>query len=287
MTRRRDSVPTELTVRPRWLLWRRELVNGRLTKVPYQRSGRRASSTDPATWCTWDKVQIAFDRGGYAGVGFIVNGDGVAGVDLDHCYYGGRITIPEIAGFVQLLDTYCEISPSGDGLRLFLFGKLPSKGRKLGDVEMYDGVPHEDGRLRNRFLSITGNHLAGTPTTINERQEQFSTMHAAVFAELIARRTRVWPPQITSIVSQSDADLLDRARRAPNGERFSRLYDEGAWQADFPSQSEADLWLLARLMFWTRGDEARADRLFRESKLMREKWEIESYSEHTMQRARE
>jgi putative DNA primase/helicase len=112
-------------------------------------------------------------------------------------------------------------------------------------------------------------------------------VHAEVFAERIARKTRVRPPQITSIVSQSDEELLDRARRARNGERFSRLYDLGQWQADFPSHSEADLWLLARLMFWTRGDEARADRLFRGSKLMREKWNCESYHEHTKERARE
>jgi primase-polymerase (primpol)-like protein len=150
---------------------------------------------------------------------------------------------------------------------------------------MYDGVPYEDGRLRNRFLSITGNHLAGTPMTINQRQAELDAFHSGVFAERTARRTRVRPPQITSIVSQSDADLLDRARRARNGERFSRLYDLGQ-HADFPSQSEADLWLLARLMFWTRGDEARADRLFRQSKLMREKWNCESYREHTMERAR-
>ena len=52
MTRRRDAIPSELTVRPRWVLWRRETVKGRLTKVPYQRNGRRASSTDPRTWAS-------------------------------------------------------------------------------------------------------------------------------------------------------------------------------------------------------------------------------------------
>jgi putative DNA primase/helicase len=277
MNRRRDSIPAELTVRPRWVLWRRETVKARLTKVPYQRSGRRASSTDPRTWASWENIQIAFDRRGYDGVGFVLNGDGIVGVDFDHCYDGSRIAIPKIAEYVAMLDTYCEISASGDGLRLFLFGTLPPQDRKEGDVEVYSD---------KRFLSVSGRHLAGTPTTINARQAALDAMHAAVFAERTARRTRVRPPQINSIVSQSDADLLDRARSARNGERFARLYDLGQ-HADFPSQSEADLWLLARLMFWTRGDEARADRLFRGSKLMREKWNCDSYRAHTMERARE
>lgn len=287
MNRHRDSIPAELTVRPRFVSWRYELVDGRRTKIPYQCNGRRASSVDPATWCSWAQVLVAYDRGGYDGVGFVMNGDGLCGVDFDHCCSDGQITDQKIAKHVARLDSYTEVSPSGTGLRVLLSGKLPARDRKLGDIEMYDGAPYENGKPRGRFLTITGNHLAGTPMTINERQAELDAFHADVFAERILKRERARPPQITSILPQSEADLLDRARRARNGERFSRLYDEGAWQADFPSQSEADLWLLARLMFWTRGDEARADRLFRQSKLMREKWNCESYREHTMERARE
>jgi primase-polymerase (primpol)-like protein len=45
----------ELQNQRRWVLWRLEMVlntRGELvpTKVPYQRSGSHASSTDPATW---------------------------------------------------------------------------------------------------------------------------------------------------------------------------------------------------------------------------------------------
>lgn len=291
MTRRRDSIPHELTVRPRWALWKYGPPdkNGKPSKVPFQVNGRHASSKNARTWATWEQVQAAFDRakGYYSGVGFMMNGDGLCGVDFDHCYYDSQIASPKIAEYVTLLDTYCEISPSGHGLRLFLFGVLPPQDRKLSGagIEVYDGKPDEKGK-RGRFLTITGRHLAGTPTTINERQAQLDAFHAEVFAERTARRARVRPPQISGIVYQGDADLLDRARRARNGERFSRLYDLGQ-HADFPSQSEADLWLLARLMFWTRGDEARADRLFRGSKLMREKWDCENYRAHTMERARE
>jgi putative DNA primase/helicase len=274
MTRRRDTIPTELTSRPRWVLWRRDPVGG---KVPYQCNGRKASHSSPSSWCTWTEAQAAFDRGGFAGVGFVLNGDGIVGVDFDHCIERGIIA-EKIAAHVAAFASYTEVSPSGSGLHVLLFGKLPPRERRIDGIEVYETT---------RFLCVTGQHLAGTPLTVNERQAALDAFHTSVFAARTAKHNRVRPPSITSIVSASDAELLDKARRARNGERFSKLYDLGAWQGDFFSQSEADLWLLARLMFWTKGDEARAERLFRGSALMREKWLIESYRERTLERARE
>jgi putative DNA primase/helicase len=266
-------------VRPRWVLWRRETVKGRLTKVPYQRNGRRASSTDPRTWASWENIQIAFDRGGYDGVGFVLNGDGLIGFDFDHCVDAeGNVKDPKIVMYFVRLSSYTEITPSGTGLRVFVFGEIAGADRKLGNCEIYE---------TERYLTITGRRFADAPATVERRQHAIKAVYAEIFAERITQRAHTVPARVTSIIYRGDADLLDRARRARNGERFSRLYDEGAWQADFPSQSEADLWLLARLMFWTGGDEARADRLFRGSKLMREKWNCESYREHTIERARE
>jgi putative DNA primase/helicase len=278
MNRRRDSIPSELTVRPRWVLWQRDWVDGRYTKVPYQRNGRRASSTDPATWCSWAQVQAAFDRGGYAGIGFVLNGDGLVGVDFDHCYDGSRITIPKIAEYVAMLDTYCEISASGDGLRLFLFGTLPPRDRKEGDIEVYSD---------KRFLSVSARHLAGTPLTINRRQAQLDSFHSEVFAERIARRARVRPPRITSIVSQSDEELFERIRRSAHGEKFFKLYNEGAYQIYYQDRSVADQWLFSRLEHWTHFDDARVLRLPWQSKMVRPKWNSVDYMERTLARARE
>jgi primase-polymerase (primpol)-like protein len=83
-------------------------------------------------------------------------------------------------------------------------------------------------------------------------------------------------------VTGDDAALLADARRARNGARFSALYDAGAWKGcGFPSQSEGDMWLVSRLMFWTEHDAARADSLFRTSALMRPKWERADYRART------
>ncbi|MCH7661511.1 MAG: SUMF1/EgtB/PvdO family nonheme iron enzyme, partial [Euryarchaeota archaeon] len=68
---------------------------------------------------------------------------------------------------------------------------------------------------------------------------------------------------------------------ARNGAKFTQLYDTGSWEgAGYPSQSEADLALASQLVFWTGGNTAVVDRLFRGSGLMRPKWD-ESHGERT------
>jgi len=87
----------------------------------------------------------------------------------------------------------------------------------------------------------------------------------------------------------SDDELLERATSAANGEKFRRL-----WNGDiggYDSHSEADMALCTLLAFWTGGDCGRMDRLFRESGLIREKWDElhygdgRTYGEGTVERA--
>lgn len=75
-------VPDDLTERDQWLLWRCE----RETKVPYSTTGRRASSTDPATWCSYDEALEVWRRHPqrWAGIGFVFHeSDPFVGLDLD------------------------------------------------------------------------------------------------------------------------------------------------------------------------------------------------------------
>src|SRR5262249_3850325 len=68
-----------------------------------------------------------------------------------------------------------------------------------------------------------------------------------------------------------DDELIRKASQAKNGEKFAAL-----WKGDtsgYPSPSEADLALCGMLAFWTQGDTARIDALFRKSGLYREKWD--------------
>ncbi|HET7561696.1 MAG TPA: hypothetical protein VFJ87_04880 [Rhodanobacteraceae bacterium] len=148
-----DCLPTELTSRPRWVLWR----DG---KVPHcaTRPSRRASCTKPDTWASFEAARTAFVPGRDCGLGFVL-GDGVAGVDIDH-------DTSEAAQF--LLETvgcgYIERSPSGDGLHGWAFSsdKLPRcKG-------VLDGM-HVEVYNRDRYFTVTGDTLTRGPLVHTDR----------------------------------------------------------------------------------------------------------------------
>jgi len=69
-----------------------------------------------------------------------------------------------------------------------------------------------------------------------------------------------------------DAALLATARRAKNGADFDRLWS-GDTSGHGGDDSAADLALCNALVFWTGNDPAQIDRLFRQSGLMRPKWD--------------
>jgi hypothetical protein len=70
----------------------------------------------------------------------------------------------------------------------------------------------------------------------------------------------------------NDGDILNIASNAKNGSLFSGLMN-GSWKGRYTSRSEADLALCNLLAFYTGRDALTMDRLFRQSDLMREKWD--------------
>lgn len=69
-----------------------------------------------------------------------------------------------------------------------------------------------------------------------------------------------------------DAALVAKAKAAANGTAFSSLW-AGSTAGHGDDPSAADLALCNMLRFWTNGDTGRIDRLFRQSGLMRPKWD--------------
>jgi hypothetical protein len=83
-------------------------------------------------------------------------------------------------------------------------------------------------------------------------------------------------------VDLPDSELLRRAMGSKSGDTIQGLLDgdSSLWSgrdSRYPSQSEADMGLCFFLGFWTGGDPERMDRLFRDSGLMREKWDRRHY----------
>ena len=67
-------------------MWRWKLNDKRTksTKVPFQIDGSPASSKDPQTWVSYDKITAAYRRGSFDGIGFALTDD-IAAFDVDDC----------------------------------------------------------------------------------------------------------------------------------------------------------------------------------------------------------
>jgi Protein of unknown function (DUF3987) len=275
-----QHIPNDLTVMPHWVVWTYAQNGKKWTKVPQQPDGSPASSTDPTTWSSFEDVRNTYRASGdkFDGVGLVVTeSDPFVGFDFDHVFDRRGTLDPTVKGFIDELASYTEVSPSGHGVRVFVRGKLPEKDRKLGDFECYES---------GRYLTLTGDRLLDSPTGIRECQEAIESVHAAIFAERTAKRVAKPKNTDAALVSDSDAEQLERARNSKGCEKFIALYDRGDWKgAGYPSRSEAELALCRMLRFWVGADTARIDALFRRSGLYREKWDRDDYRERTINEA--
>lgn len=269
------AIPAELTWRRQWVVWRWEKRNGKLTKPPYQPNGSPAKSNDRTTWVSFAEAIAAFEGGNFNGVGFVLTAeDPYAMADLDHCLDSAGNIEAWAGEIVDHLRSYTEITPSGEGLRVIVKAILPLGGRKRGigtggGVELYDRV---------RYMTMSGNHLAGTPDTIEERQTEMAELHARLFGDVFCNPRESTHSKQDS-TGPTDSELLAKARTAKNGVKFCALYERGDISA-YPSASEADLALCGVLAFWTAGDMEQIDRLFRCSALFRkEKWDEEHHAD--------
>jgi len=176
----KENIPEELKTILQWVLWRAKLIPGHMkngkwvkdnwTKPLYSINGSNASSTDPRTWTTFEKAWDSYARGNFDGVGLVLTADtGIIGVDLDDCVKNKIIT-PAAQKVVDLLDSYTEISPSGEGLRIFCRGTLPFTGRNKDGVEIYGSL---------RYLTMTGEVLRKAP--VASRQAEIDTLSEKIF----------------------------------------------------------------------------------------------------------
>ena len=282
-----DSIPQELKELPNWCVWKYETRRGKQTKVPFNpQSQRRAKSNDPATWTDFTTISSNLGRyygGQYEGLGFFLSKDtGLTVIDLDDCLQN-----EELSSWVKTFKTYTEVSPSGQGLHLFLKGVPPgNRKRKNGlKVEIY---------TEKRFIAITGDTLDSPEfQEIQERQEVLEAFYHWVFGKNGGKTT----PARCDIIAlkpvfdwglnenPSDSQVLENLRQARNSEKFNRLLsgDTSDYEGD---HSSADFALCCQIAFYTANPQ-QIERIFNQSKLAeRDKWQKrQDYRERTITRA--
>jgi len=282
-----DNIPSELKQNGLFCLWRYEerATGGKPTKIPYQINGYLAASTIKehfTDFCT--AVSYSND---YDGIGLGIF-DGFCAVDIDHCIDENGAFSDVAADIIGIMQSYTEKSPSGNGVRIIfrakeLFydkAKYYINNQKLG-LEIYVSG------ATNKYVTLTGNVMCDLP--VLERSAEI----AAVMEKYMKRSAKTEPSrkfvrssaQIGTPASVSD--ILEAARNAKNGAAFSALYAGDI--SGYASQSEADMALCNMLAFWCRCDAELMDTMYRQSGLMREKWDRQqsgsTYGALTIQKA--
>src|ERR1035441_8284638 len=271
-----SRIPTSLKAKRIWLPFKTSpRPAGGVNKIPYNRHGRPAKYTDPSTWLYYEEAVLQRLRPGYAGIGIVFSEElGMLGSDFDHCIVDGVLD-PEVEGWVAKLNTYTELSFSGEGLHSLAYGKLPWKANRLGKVEMYTNA---------RFFVVTGRQMTGTPDEVMPAQAAIDVIHGQVFGN----------QPLETVDTTAHANTLERGegeRGAGGGEegtvgsesalpdrrvlgmllhdRVARRYLDGEVGAMNPS--EADFALACKLAFYCGGDMDQMRRLFLQSALVRKK----------------
>ena len=111
--------------RPQWAIWRwTPTPGGGWQKPPFMATQpeRHASLTDSSTWTDYGTALAAVRAGHGDGVTYVLTKqDEFAAIDLDHCR---DIVTGSVEPWAQLmleqaLHSYAEITPSGNGLRIW------------------------------------------------------------------------------------------------------------------------------------------------------------------------
>ncbi len=278
----REIVPEPLRLRNQWVLWKIVKRKGKLTKMPIDPvKGTAASSTNPSTWTSFNDALLGSRQfGSVNGVGYVfVEDDPFCGVDLDECIIDGKV-VPQAQAIIDAMNTYTEVSPSSRGVKLIGEARKPKgSGCKTMKVEGFKEIEIYDQR---RFFTITGQHLPGTPKTIEKCQE-----------EIIGMCRHYWPAKAPSTAKPRDRiggfkgsedDLIKLALASKTGDRFQRLFN-GDLSDYGGDHSRADLAFCNMLAFWTGRDRIRMDVIFRKSGLYRDKWERPNYRGWTLDKA--
>lgn len=174
------SAVDELRARDQWVAWRLVTRPGatKPTKPPVNpHTGGPASHSDPQTWSSYTRAEARARRDNLAGVGFVLtDDDDYTGIDLDKCRDPATGEIePWAQSILELAETYAEVSPSGTGIRMIARGKMVDKAVK-------SDVAHVEIYVSQRYLTITEQHIEGTPNEILEAPETIAALIARVEA---------------------------------------------------------------------------------------------------------
>lgn len=261
---------------------------GKTDKIPVDpATGRMVDAHDPANHMDYNAALMA----GGEGVGFVFTGnDPLFFLDIDDALQtDGQWSALAVELCQRFAGCYVEVSRSGKGLHIIGTGSIEAHGCRNSQhgLELYTS---------GRFCALTGIGDASF-----NAQASLEWLVAEYFPPSIVAQDSEWTTGPCTEWSgiEDDQELIQRmlASKSAAGAFSHRASVQDLWTANaealgrcYPDprgfdHSQADAALCQHLAFWTGKDCARIDRLFRQSALMRDKWERPDYMQRTVLRA--
>lgn len=267
------GIPDEMKITERWLGFKlmpkiRRDGTTEFTKEPRQGANpsRKASSTNPATWCDFETAYNAVLAGKLDGLGFAL-GDGWAGVDIDNAVGEGGLN-PGVTAIVCQFDSYTEFSVSRTGIHILVHGEVP-EGKRSGNVEVYG---------RGRYFTVSGHNLAFGSADVEPRQDELDDLVARIDADRACTRPagkepfagQSWPDPPPPPPGTA-AEIIELGHRICSN--FGKLW-RGEIETHDGDASRADMALIGALVWMCGpGQQAFVRDIAMQSGLRREKWE--------------
>lgn len=246
-------------------------------KRPLDRNGRPTDPTDAENALSAEEVLEVYQEapeGRFDGIGVII-APPLVGIDLDHAIDENGAMSPLAEEFLQQLDTYAEISPSGTGLHLI--GLAPGMAESCGAYRKKNSGIGLEAYFEKRYFRFSGDAIS--PVDVQDisgdvlqrildtylKGEKMSTDEGEYTAVTLEQDTR------TEEEVEMDADaVMSRMRRGADWETISRLLDGENIKGN---TSDDDMSLLNRLAFYSIRDARVMDHIYRNSDRYRNKWD--------------
>jgi len=277
-----EGIPQALRDYPYWCVWKLQDRDDKPTKVPFNPRARGcARSNDRGTFAPFADTKRAFNgRGDYTGLGIGIFDD-MAAIDIDHCIDDSGQLSELAREITSTMGCYTERSPSGHGLRIL----FRAPGFKFDTKRYYTnnqkiGLEVYIAGCTRKYVTITGDVVHLLP--IEDKSAEIAAvlekyMCRSGVGALPAEAEPVPAPQAPEAETTAaprpllDDEVIAKASKSKQGAAFSALLSGDI--SGYKSNSEADIAFSNMLAFWCGGDLGQMDSIFRQSGLMREKWD--------------
>ena len=291
-----QGTPTSVRSIPQWVHWKYTTdKDGKKSKPPTCADGYLTDIHKPDNWLTFQQATDGFKPKIHAGIGFVLDNSGYTGIDIDNCLKinGDASSLKSWAKPLldQIRGNYSEISPSGEGLKVFVQGTKPNGFNRtkmsIGDgaIEIHD----------HQYFTVTG-EVIDSGDSDTDRQAQLDSLCHYLLQQTSQQKQKPKQPNPSPVPTElpTGIDLQQRLEiaRHEKGAKFASLFDQGDISQYDNDHSQADFALCQKLAFYLEKNEALIDQAFRQSKLYREdKWNYKhrgdgsTYGQMTIEKA--